>query len=213
MYNILRPSGGRQGFSASTLGLYPTPGGFAMYCECGCGQETRLARKTSRARGWLKDSPLRFINGHSQHRPALIRFWEKVNKTNTCWLWNAVLDKRGYGLFNPSGHRVFAHRFAYELLVGTIPDGLEPDHLCRIPACVRPEHIELVTHRENVLRGIAVTSLNAKKTHCPQGHKYDMLNTYRRPIGGGRACKECNRIRGRQHYARLTLEECEHAKL
>ena len=84
-------------------------------------------------------------------------FWFWVNKTDTCWLWEGNIATNSYGLYtaNFSGQRQTkrAHRLAYELMVGPIPDGLELDHLCRVRNCVNPAHLEAVTHQENVLRG------------------------------------------------------------
>jgi hypothetical protein len=116
------------------------------------------------------------------------RFWAKVRKTETCWLWTATLNNQGYGEFGSLG---LAHRFAYELLVGPIPEGLTLDHLCRQPACVRPDHLEPVTHRENVRRGEGWSGRNARKTHCPQGHAYDEANT--RWYHNQRNCRACDR--------------------
>ena len=75
------------------------------------------------------------------------RFWNKVNKTEGCWLWTAALS-HGYGRFGKGGA---AHRLAWEDRNGPIPEGLVLDHLCRVPRCVNPEHLEPVTHRENTL--------------------------------------------------------------
>jgi hypothetical protein len=77
-------------------------------------------------------------------------FWAKVDKTETCWLWTGAM-LNGYGKFW-AGKTVFAHRWSYERFIGPIPKGLHLDHLCRVPACVRPDHLEAVTNRENVLR-------------------------------------------------------------
>jgi hypothetical protein len=71
------------------------------------------------------------------------RFWAKVEKTDSCWLWTAALSK-GYGIFRVQPRTVRAHRLAYELLVGPIPDGHDLDHLCRNRACVNPAHLEPV---------------------------------------------------------------------
>jgi hypothetical protein len=89
---------------------------------------------------------------------------------------------------------VQAHRFAYELLVGPIPEGLELDHLCRNHACVNPAHLEPVIHVENIRRGDtdAQGRCNRDKTHCPAGHPLDEANTYHNPHGW-RACRTCNR--------------------
>ena len=80
------------------------------------------------------------------------RFWSKVEKSETCWLWTGAKINSGYGLFSVNDRRVLAHRFAYELLIGPIPAGLTVDHLCYIRACIRPDHLEAVTMGENTRR-------------------------------------------------------------
>ena len=124
----------------------------------------------------------------------MTRFWLKVEKTETCWLWTAGRVWNGYGQFKVAGRHVYAHRFAYELLVGPIPEGLTIDHLCRVRHCVNPAHLEPVTSRENTLRGDTPAARNAAKTHCPQGHPLEAgnlrLSELRR---GGRACLICHR--------------------
>jgi hypothetical protein len=119
---------------------------------------------------------------------------------NGCHLWTARLTNAGYGQFTYSqpGYKIQtlgAHRVAYELAYGRIPAGLVVDHLCRVRRCVNPEHMEAVSPRENVMRSpIAPAAINARKTHCPQGHPYDEENTY---VGQrcGRLCRTCTRAR------------------
>lgn len=77
------------------------------------------------------------------------RFWAKVDKTETCWLWTAAITPRGYGQFVVDGKKVAAHRFIYEQLIAPIPDGMQLDHLCRIRRCVRPDHCRIATNKEN----------------------------------------------------------------
>lgn len=72
------------------------------------------------------------------------RFWEKVDKSGECWLWTAYTTKKGYGQTHIGGKTKYAHRVAYELSVGPIPDGKELDHLCRNRACVNPDHLDPV---------------------------------------------------------------------
>jgi len=122
----------------------------------------------------------------------LQRFWLKVEKTNTCWEWKGGLQGPRYGSFWFNGKQIRAHRFAYELFKGEIPNGLQIDHLCRNRACVNPEHLEIVSCKENVLRGIGVCAKNSKKTHCPRGHelKEDNLDKHHLRIGQ-RTCKTC----------------------
>ena len=124
-----------------------------------------------------------------RRKPVMERFMEKVDVTDSCWLWTAQLSKDGYGRF---GVRVTsqrymptnAHRVAYELFVGPIPEGMHLDHLCGVRNCVRPDHLEPVTPLVNVLR-----SEPPNRTHCPQGHEYTPENTRR--VNGKRHCRAC----------------------
>ncbi|MDX2528009.1 HNH endonuclease signature motif containing protein [Streptomyces europaeiscabiei] len=150
-------------------------------------------------------------------------FWAKVDKTGSCWIWTAFTDAGGYGSFHSRGRKgrtYRAHRYAYELLVGPIPAGLYLDHLCHnedptCPGgdnclhrrCVNPAHLEPVTPRENSLRGVASAALNARKTHCNNGHEFTPENTYAIPPSksqkhGARACRTCRR----HAQARLVLK-------
>ena len=113
-----------------------------------------------------------------------------------CWLWHGRGDDLGYGRFWDNGRDVQAHRWSYEHHKGPIADGLVIDHLCRVPACVNPDHLEPVTQGENVLRGFAPTAINARKTHCLRGHALSGDNLIRRP-GNNRGCRTCHNMRQR----------------
>ena len=127
----------------------------------------------------------------NRRRPAEDRFWPKVQKTEGCWLWTGALAK-GYGRFSVTPTTVtFAHRYAYELIVGTIPHGLQIDHLCRNTRCVNPQHLEPVTARANTLRGIAPSARNAAKSECIRGHAFTPANTYIK-ANGHRNCRKCH---------------------
>lgn len=121
------------------------------------------------------------------------RFWSKVDKTAGCWVWTAGRVGGGYGTFTVDRRAQVAHRFAYELLVGPVPDGLQLDHLCRNRQCVNPAHLEPVTARTNLLRGEGVAAKNARKTHCNRGHAYTAETTYVYKDTGHRLCKVCQR--------------------
>lgn len=125
----------------------------------------------------------------------------QVDEETGCWVWTASLrNKKGYGNYTQGGKSVSAHRAAYEMHVGEIPEGMVIDHLCRNRLCVNPAHLEAVTTRENILRGAGIAAKNAVKTHCLRGHEYTPENAIRNP--GGKSCRQCGRERGRAYMAR-----------
>ena len=123
---------------------------------------------------------------------------DKVLIGDGCWEWMGYRTPKGYGgvAIKNKTHR--AHRVVYELLVGPIPVGLDLDHICRNRGCVRPDHLEPVTCKENLMRGLTHAALNAAKTHCPHGHLYDEKNTILKK-SGTRLCRECNKIQCRAY--------------
>jgi hypothetical protein len=148
-------------------------------------------------------------------KSAIDRFMEKIQVSDSgCWLWTAYvmpngygtfrLPRSSYGTFKDGKSMVLAHRFAYEALVGPIPDGASIDHLCRVRHCVNPEHLEPVTQRINVLRGESGPAHNARKTHCKRGHELTPDNVAIRTLrdgGPSRVCITCRRIYMRARYA------------
>ena len=126
-------------------------------CECGNGGKLRRGLCGACYARWLRRQPA------SLCQPAEVRFWAKVTKTDRCWLWTGATTPKGYGQFSARASRhTYAHRYAYELLVGGIPDGLTIDHLCKTRNCVRPDHMEVVTRGENTRRGAVSRPCN----HC-----------------------------------------------
>lgn len=120
----------------------------------------------------------------------LAKFWMKVKANGGCWEWQNALTN-GYGTFAPKRFAILpAHRVAYELIVGPIPEGLELDHLCKNPRCVNPNHLEPVTHAENCRRGDGFGGRNFRKTHCKNGHPLDGPNLYLTTTGK-RQCRAC----------------------
>jgi hypothetical protein len=120
-----------------------------------------------------------------------------------CWLWQRRRIAKGYGqVWVPGVGNRFAHRVFYEHLVGPIPDGLTIDHLCRVTACCRPDHLEPVTSRLNTLRGATVTADNAQRTHCLRGHQLagdNLVAAHTRR--GWRECATCHRQRDAERTA------------
>lgn len=121
------------------------------------------------------------------------KFWAKIVKMDTCWLWTGCLQSGGYGQVRRDGYLWYVHSYVYNLLIGPVPDGLELDHTCRVRNCVNPDHLEPVTHQVNIQRGIGVGQHNANKTHCSQGHPYSGENLYTNPNTGKRYCRTCRR--------------------
>ena len=111
-----------------------------------------------------------------------------------CWLWTGYINAgSGYGRFSLNGKSREAYRIAYECFANTIPDDLELDHLCRVRNCVNPDHLEAVTHAENIRRG-ETGKWQSDKTHCPHGHEYTGDNLVNEK-NGGRKCRTCLRAR------------------
>jgi hypothetical protein len=116
------------------------------------------------------------------------RIW--AEPATGCRVWVGAKNTKGYGRIRVGGKTMMAHRAAYELERGSIPEGLQLDHLCRNRRCCNPDHLEPVTREENIARGGWQTVLNARKTLCKWGHEFTPENTYYRR-GGGRDCKAC----------------------
>lgn len=123
------------------------------YCRCGCGEKTPIAPKTRSRYGLVKGEPKPFIHGHNRRKSGVEYIEEDRGYQTPCWIWPRAQQARGYGTTYRNGKTILAHRALWERTNGPIPEGLELDHLCRVPACVRPDHMEPVTHRENMLRG------------------------------------------------------------
>ena len=130
---------------------------------------------------------------------AADRFWPRVvEQPSGCWLWTGALASTGYGVFYADSTAHFAHRWAYEAMVGPIPEGLVVDHLCKNRACVNPGHFDIVPLAVNSGR-----NTHAEKVACTNGHPFTEANTYL--WRGHRKCRACNRANVARHKARAAL--------
>lgn len=125
------------------------------------------------------------------------RFWEKVQKSDTCWLWMGTRKTSGYGAILIDYREVYAHRVSVWLSGRETPKGMHVDHLCRNHQCVRPDHLEVVTPKENIRRGLAghaTAARMASRTHCINGHEFSGENLVI-SCKGWRLCRTCSRER------------------
>jgi hypothetical protein len=121
--------------------------------------------------------------------PAPLRFARKVRPAYLgCWQWIGGLNNGGYGSFD----QMPAHRWAYSHFIGPIPEGYELDHRCQNRACVNPLHLEPALARDHIRRSGSPSGINARRTHCVNGHEFTAENIARRD-NGGRKCKACAR--------------------
>ncbi len=119
---------------------------------------------------------------------------EKITESG-CWIWMGYSQTvRGatYGSCWNGSRYIRSHRAVYENIKGVVPDGLVLDHLCRVTLCCNPDHLEPVTTRTNILRGVSVTALQAAQTHCKRGHELSGSNLY--VNNGCRVCKACRAL-------------------
>lgn len=130
-------------------------------CQCGCGAKAPIATRTRTGIGHVKGEPVRFVVGHGSclkigkpYKDERFTIEDRGHDT-PCWVWKLAKTGKGYGCEWDlrRGRMVSAHILAYERAIGTVPEGLELDHLCRVRLCVNPDHLEPVTHAENIRRG------------------------------------------------------------
>ncbi len=118
-----------------------------------------------------------------------------------CWLWTGFTNRDGYGTFNYKPGQ-YAHRAAYVLFKGGIPEGKEIDHLCRVRCCVNPDHLEAVSRKENIMRS-EFLNVNTRKIHCPKGHPYSVfIAPYHGHARGMRQCRICLNAAARRYRER-----------
>jgi len=128
-----------------------------------------------------------------QKREALTAetFMAHIKRENSCWVWTENCTDEGYGRWG----RKLAHRLSYEIHKGPIPAGMEVDHLCFNPSCVRPEHLQVKDPPTNHRR-----QLKALATECGRGHLFTPENTLRQSSRGQRQCRACANAGQRRRY-------------
>jgi len=161
---------------------YDRPGGPGIKRTCQACIQARIRRVTEARRA---DQPRRQTERYINQLLARVR----PSSFFSCWRWTHKVRSDGYGLIAAGGnHRTQAvHRFAYELAIGPIPEGLEIDHLCNVRNCCNPLHLEAVTRAENRRRQ------SERQTHCKRGHEFTAANTYR--WRNARHCRACRHER------------------
>lgn len=131
-----------------------------------------------------------------------------------CWLWTGRCDEKalpspgyghGHGQFTADKRRLGAHRWYYEQVKGPVQEGLHLDHLCRVRCCVNPDHLEPVTPRVNILRGIGPAAENVQKEYCVRGHSLAAENLLNCKDKSRRVCRQCKREYARQRIAKKQL--------
>lgn len=164
-----------------------------MFCKCGCGNKTTIAKKTRGQYGHTAGLPVNYLIGH--HRKKLIEESMMPEPNSGCFLWTGDFIPGGYGRKRHLGKWVYAHRLVYEMEHGEIPKDMTIDHLCRVRSCVNTRHMEVVTGRENTLRGFSPSALNFRKKICPKcSGPYTKNNR-------DRICVNCRNTYRRNRYA------------
>ncbi len=150
------------------------------FCQCGCGQRTRISHKTDNRAGWIKGHPLRFIYGHNVTKVNSIQnIWDRVNvgTPDECWLWTTSRDSHGYGIFSGNYRKIRVTRCVYDLCYGIKNPKSEICHACDVPLCCNPLHLFEGSHLDNMrdkvsknrhLRGSATKGSILNETQIPE---------------------------------------------
>lgn len=161
-------------------------------------------------RRWQKTGSPTAVRGNPiTARPVKDRLVERIGKgaANGCWVWGGNLSD-GYGTIAYLGRTQYVHRLMYELERGAIPAGLQLDHLCRNRACCNPAHLEPVTGRENLWRGVAPCILFNRTGYCQRGHDVSVAGVYVTPKGK-QQCRAYMNLRQRRRRANERAERAD----
>jgi len=143
------------------------------------------------------------ITAQQAKESLLKRFADSIfPEPNTgCWLWGGSIAGRGYGTLTTKKKHIYAHRLSYTMYKGAIPEGLTIDHMCNNTYCVNPDHLQVLSLRENVLKNKSGPSENARKTHCKYGHPFSGENLLIEK-GRFRVCRICRTNHNRRKRIR-----------
>lgn len=175
--------------------------------ECRPGSLCRGMCRTHYMRWWRTGSTE--LPDRTVARRDFIRSRLPTGVPGQCWLWTGRTNKDGYGVLHARGaESSLAHRLAYEILVGLIPEGMTIDHMCHRTEscaggktcphrrCCNPAHLKVATNGANALRGHSPSGANSRKTYCDHGHEFTEANTYWHK--GRRQCRTCRRDQDRK---------------
>jgi hypothetical protein len=168
-----------------------------VLCACGCGKPVN----------WRNGKPNRYLVGHGGNRNGKPFAVHPIPDPETgCHNWPGTLHRDGYGLLGRNGKSMMAHRWYWIQANGPIPDGMQLDHLCRNPRCCNPDHLEVVTNRENFVRSMAPTAIAYRTNRCLRGHAFTPENTVYKS-SGSRQCRICMYVAQGRHATAQRLEE------
>jgi len=129
------------------------------FCHCGCGNKTSIIDRHDTKLKAVKGQPRPYLKGHASRISPVDYVVEDRGYETPCWIWQRGTEKHGYGRMKHNGRQCSSHRVYYERVKGPVPKSEAPlwlvlDHLCRVPSCVNPDHLELVTQAVNRRRGV-----------------------------------------------------------
>lgn len=159
------------------------------FCHCTCGQKTPIAKRSRTSLGHVKGQPLPYVPGHTSFHRGQRYAIEERGYATPCWIWRMCIQKNGYGYVRVNSKHRMAHVHAWERIHGPVPKKHHVHHMCEVPLCVNPDHLELLTPKQHYAKH------HSNRTHCMRGHEFTEANTYR--TKAGRYCRACKAMRSR----------------
>ncbi len=132
-----------------------------------------------------------------------IRFWSKVQISPTCWIWCGSKMGAGYGEIRLNGKKLGAHQLSYLIHFGEYDRSKDIHHVCEVKLCVNPDHLTVMSRRDNLMASNTVTRRNAEKTHCKCGERLVVVSKK------GRGCRSCLNRQQREWQAKTKAKKLE----